>query len=376
MTYIGDLRNLKPLDERKRIADRLLAIKKEMNKQGVPERNVEKSLLLATFNIRDFDSNKFGHGRRLRESIYYLAEMIAAFDLVALQEVNDDLTGFKKLMRILGKSWDYIATDPSGNNERMVFVYDTAKVSFKKIAGEIVLPYKAPKKKDILAFAEEIKDLTDKEIDKRIDEGKQLDPNRQFNRSPFMVSFQSGWFKFNLCTVHIYYGESSGTKLERRKKEIRGIAKFLKKRSDKEKRTNFILLGDFNIVSPEHETMEALTENGFVVPEEIQKGNVKETMFYDQIAFRMKDMALVPQSADVFTFNKVVFRDSEFETYKDEMVRISKPAKKLADSKLEKYYRDVWRTFQISDHKIMWVELQIDFSEKYLEERKKDVLTG
>ena len=28
----------------------------------------------------------------------------------------------------------------------------------------------------------------------------------QFARTPFVVEFQSGWFKFILCTVHIYYG--------------------------------------------------------------------------------------------------------------------------------------------------------------------------
>ncbi len=376
MTYIGGLRKLNPVETRARIADRLLAIKKELEKQNVPERNVNRSLLLATFNIRDFDSNKFGHGKRLPESYYYLAEMISAFDVVALQEVNEDLSGLKKLMKVLGGTWEYIATDTSGNNERMVFLYDTCKVRFRKIAGEIVLPFKAPKKKDILAFVDTIKDLNDTEINKLLKEKKHLDPNRQFNRTPFMVSFQSGWFKFNLCTVHIYYGADSGVALKRRKREIREVAKFMKKRADKDSTNNYILLGDFNIVSPEHETMEALTSNGFVVPDEIQKSNVKETKFYDQIAFRMKDMALVPKSADVFTFNSVVFRNSDFETYKDEMVRISKSAKKLAESELEKYYKNDWRTFQISDHKIMWVELQIDFSKKYLEERKKDASVG
>ena len=374
MTYIGDLRNLNPIEERRRIADRLLAIRREMKKQGVPERNADQTLLLATFNIRDFDSNKFGHGKRLRESIHYLAEMISSFDLVAIQEVHDDLSGFKKVKRLLGKNWDYIATDPSGNSERMVFAFDTNKVQFRKIAGEIVLPYKTPKKKDVLAFAKEIEGLTEKELKEKIKDGSQTDPNRQFNRTPFMVSFQSGWFKFDLCTVHIFYGETSGPKLERRKKEIRDIAKFLKKRSDKEKNTNYILLGDFNIVSPEHDTMKALVDNGFEVPDEIQKGNVKETMFYDQIAFRLKKKALIPKAANVFTFFKAVFRDSDFETYKEDMLRISSEAKRLEENELEKYYKDKWRTFQISDHKIMWVELQIDFSEEYLKDRRKDTV--
>ena len=47
-------------------------------------------------------------------------------------------------MRILGREWDYIATDttegPGGNGERMAFLYNTEKVWFRKIAGKIVLP--------------------------------------------------------------------------------------------------------------------------------------------------------------------------------------------------------------------------------------------
>jgi hypothetical protein len=40
----------------------------------------------------------------------------------------------------------------------------------------------------------------------------------QFNRTPFVVAFQAGWFKFNICTVHIYYGSAQDT--GPRKREI------------------------------------------------------------------------------------------------------------------------------------------------------------
>jgi len=30
------------------------------------------------------------------------------------------------------------------------------------------------------------------------------------------------------------------------------------------------------------------------------------------------------------------------------------------------YYRSKWRTFQMSDHLLMWVELGIDFGKEYL----------
>jgi len=36
-----------------------------------------------------------------------------------------------------------------------------------------------------------------------------------------------------------------------------------------------------------------------------------------------------------------------------------------------KYYEKEWRTFQMSDHLPMWVELKVDFSDRYLEGLRK-----
>ena len=34
---------------------------------------------------------------------------------------------------------------------------------------------------------------------------------------------------------------------------------------------------------------------------------------------------------------------------------------------IEKYYKTVWRSFQLSDHKPIWVELKVDFTNDYLD---------
>src|SRR5688572_3726052 len=125
-----------------RCAERLLAMRK--NLKPLARRKSDGSLLLATWNIRDFDSNKFRQGPRLPETFYYIAEIISCFDLVAVQEVNRDLSALLTVMDILGTEWNFIATDTTegsgGNHERMAFVYNTEKVRFRQIAGEIVLP--------------------------------------------------------------------------------------------------------------------------------------------------------------------------------------------------------------------------------------------
>lgn len=57
-------------------------------------------MLLATWNIKDFDSRR----RRRPEGRFYIAEILSAFDLVAIQEVGDDLTDLREVMKVLGDS--------------------------------------------------------------------------------------------------------------------------------------------------------------------------------------------------------------------------------------------------------------------------------
>ena len=61
---------------RARTAERLLALREDLS--TICNLKSDKRLLLATWNIRDFDSNKFGQGPRLEESFFYIAEIISA----------------------------------------------------------------------------------------------------------------------------------------------------------------------------------------------------------------------------------------------------------------------------------------------------------
>ena len=356
---------------RRRVIERLLALRRQLHQEIAPHRS-DRTLLLATWNIRDFDSNKFGHGKRLPEAFHYIAEIISAFDLVAVQEINRDLKGLKRVMELLGGDWDYIVTDTTegfgGNSERMAFVYDRRKVRFRNIAGEIVLP--AGQK--VVARK---KEKSDQDPDRETVEEKEI----QFARTPFMVAFQAGWFKFNLCTVHIYYGKTSGLALERRIDEINRIAKFFSARHDKAKE-DFILLGDFNIVSPEHRTMEALEGEGFHIPDDLkaEKTNLKGDRHYDQVALKVRDKRLEIGAGGIVKFEKSVYRNQDFEAYHDEMppkkrdihYRGAKKGQPRNDAEKRQYYREEWRTWQISDHLPMWVALDVDFTEEYLESLK------
>src|SRR5215217_9087692 len=251
-------------EEGKRTAVRLLTLREALERQ-IPRRNIGGTLLLATWNIREFDSPSYGE--RKDESLYYIAEIIDHFDLVAIQEIRDNLKALERLMDLLGSWWKYLLTDvtegTAGNRERMAFLYDSRKVRFGGLAGEVVIP--SGKK----------------------DDGTP-EPRRQLARTPFLVGFGIDWFRFTICTTHILYGEADPEDPERLE-EIRVLAGFLADRA-KEKHAwakNMILLGDFNVFDTTDATMKAIIDAGFAVPERLQAlpSNAPETKHYDQIAF-------------------------------------------------------------------------------------------
>ncbi|HWR16108.1 MAG TPA: endonuclease/exonuclease/phosphatase family protein [Terriglobales bacterium] len=349
MPYYAKLWAEKDKGIRVRTAESLLRLRKQLGEE-IPLR-ADGKLLLATWNIREFDSGKFGE--RCAECFYYIAEIISRFDLVAVQEVNEDLRALRKVQGILGGWWNYLVTDvtagSSGNRERLAFLYDSRKVKFSGLAGELVLP-----------------------------EAKNLKAV-QFARTPFVCGFQAGWTKFNLCTVHIYYGTAKKDD-PRRVKEINDVAEFLEKRaksygsqplhpgeSEKGEPENLVLLGDFNIFSPEDVTMQAILKHGFQVPEEIQTlegTSADRKKHYDQIAFiTRKHRFQSAGHAGVFDYYKSVFRDEDEDEYKKSL---------MGDYKQYK----AWRTHQMSDHLPMWVQLQTDFAREYLEELAKGEARG
>jgi endonuclease/exonuclease/phosphatase family metal-dependent hydrolase len=361
--------DIRPKEKRDRVIDHLIALKRQLDRD-IPAKDAEENLLLATWNIRDLGKSGGGRGfgERQPEALYYIAEVLSRFDLVAVQEVNE-LAVWEKVMDILGPGWDYVATevtDPKlgGNGERMTFAFDKRKVWFQNIAGEIVLPV------DMLISKVEVPG------DDKLYAGK------QFRRTPFITRFQSGWLRFDICTVHLYYGAESGAKLQERIEEIGRIAGYLSGRADEALIENrgLILLGDFNIVHPEHETMKALLDTGFVVPQALRKPtNISATDYYDQIAFKVKPEVIeyvdnpapgASPNGGVFESFESVYTEDQFEHFKDDVQKSPNGSGLVGDAALREYYMREWRTYQLSDHKPLWVRLKTNESEAYLKHLK------
>ncbi|MBB3391625.1 endonuclease/exonuclease/phosphatase family metal-dependent hydrolase [Rhizobium sp. BK275] len=393
-----------PADKQKALRDQTIDGLKRLKTQiaaAMPIRTAGQTLLLGTWNIRNFDDNRFGDGPRLDESFFYLAEVVSAFDIIAVQEICEDMAPFERLMETVGPEYDYIMTDvtlgESGNKERLGFIYNKNKVHFTGVAGELVLP-----------FEQQISDVT---------------KARQFARTPFSCSFQSGWFKFNFATVHIYYGKDKLTapEFKRRVNEIDAVAEFVADRAKEDKTTAHILVGDFNIDAFDAPTFDALDRHGFQVFKNNIGSNSTQTKFYDQISF-------MPEAGEVSLANpgsgkahgvlnvfESVFRKDDLKLHRDAVIasidskiaaadeeiarqqraadkpgatteRIATAQRKITkqrafiaeqtvlktdEPKLQAFYEE-WRTYQISDHFPLFVELNIDFAAGYLDKLKND----
>lgn len=345
------------VSEKVRTAERLVALRQKLRSEVI-ERAGRDPLLIATWNLRDFDSNRFGHGPRLRESFYYIAEIISAFDLVALQEVNRNLDALEVLLAILGPEWDYIATDavegPNGSEERIAFIFRQSKLIFRKIAGEIVLPggqRTAPGG----------------------DEAPIAGAEPAFRRAPYLAAFQAaGGFNFNLCALHLAYDGLKAQDLERSSGRLDEISRFLKVRQERE-REDYIILGDFGIGAPSDILARSLDRYGFSVPEAMtrRRANLDPQQYYDQIAFRFVEDRMELAGSGAFQPFDTVFRDNDedFAAYRDLM-----PAEKADDlwnGGPQSYYANQWRTWQISDHMLLWAALKIDFSDHFLDQIRK-----
>ncbi len=352
-----DLLRLAPT-EQQRAVGKLLSLKHFLDEvpladgsfrpDGVPTRTLDKSLLIATWNLREFGANK-SYGPRLPESLHYIAEIISAFDLVAIQEIRSQVDDFKRLMEILGEHWGFLLTDitlgRSGNDERGAFIYDRRKVHFEGFAGQVLLP-------------PELK------IGK-----KQLRLRQQLARTPLVAGFRAGDFRFTVCSAHIYYGKKLPNE-KRRVDEIEALATILSERvrSESAWAPTTVLLGDFNIFELRDETAERLRDAGFYLPPQVASLEAGETRKkYDQIALlsprydkQTKKLARKARGGVIHFFEKLFVDGDEYSEWKHYRQYFPNQRATQTESAARKYFR-AWRTYQLSDHRPRWIELKADF---------------
>ncbi|MEM8540903.1 MAG: hypothetical protein AAGF25_08095, partial [Pseudomonadota bacterium] len=163
----------------------------------------------------------------------------------------------------------------------------------------------------------------------------------------------------------------------------------LKAIEHKRKRTesgfeNLVILGDMNLYRGlDDGSIEHLANQGFVECDGLlgKDTNASMTEAYDRMFFSVNDFFRIcvnpdgKQSGGVFNPFEKVYRDEDFTKYTDNMLAHYGGEKDLAndDDQRFKYYKHPWRKNQISDHYPIWVELEIDNSESFLQRNLENI---
>jgi len=84
---------------RAKIQQELKNLRERINDANIPK-PTKQNFRLLTWNIRNLNEKKED------KAIRYIAEVCKNFELIAIQEVKDNLGGLIKLQRALGKKYD------------------------------------------------------------------------------------------------------------------------------------------------------------------------------------------------------------------------------------------------------------------------------
>ena len=286
------------------------------------------NLLIATWNIRSFASltrkwtaSGSDSPKRDLRGLRAIIEILSRFDVIAIQELKGNLRALRDTMRFLGHPWSFVMTDvtagSAGNDERLAFIFDRARVIPSGLAAELVVPPERLNRMRIDAL------------------------DQQFARTPYAVSFQRESATFILVTLHVLFGDSSQQRLP----ELQEIADLFRDwaRNSNRFHHNLLCLGDFNIDRSGSPLFDAFTSTGLTVPESLlnlprtifdDPGDPSDDNFYDQIAwFTRGSEALIDLQArrgGNFDFLPHVYTDTNLSRHSI--------------------------SFRISDHYPLWVE--------------------
>jgi endonuclease/exonuclease/phosphatase family metal-dependent hydrolase len=291
--------------------------------RNIPPPGQPGKVLIASWNIANLGVHK-----RRPIDFTVIAEILGWFEIVALQEVADNLEDFLAVVDALPNHFGYIFNDRAGNDERSAYIYDRRRVSLSPKIGEIVI---VESERGYIALPGIERDFDG------------------FNRNPYLAGFEIDSASLLLANCHLLYGPQGSAaerqdSLQRRQLEAYAIARWCDlRRNDRHRWTrNILALGDFNLPRAQagDEVYEALTRRGLSLPPHQTRvpTNVSDDADYDQIAVTPGLKSRVLQMG-VFDFDAALFSD------------IYDPAAPGYWRRCAKYY--------VSDHRPLWMQLEL-----------------
>ena len=241
---------------------------------GFPERR-DGSLLAGSFNIRKLGSLD----TRDEETWEFLTEICVRFDVLAIQEIQDNLDGLRELLRRMGDEFDVVVSDKTGAfpgerglGERLGFVYRRETIRQTEIATDIsfdrtrvintIADNCDPIRDALLPYADDRRSYF--EAMEAFDRGER--PRRPsapkfkvrmpafltFIRTPYCASFETiasddgEPYQFMAINAHLYYGNFVAD----RRQEFDALMHWILSRVEENDRAyypNFLLLADLNL---------------------------------------------------------------------------------------------------------------------------------
>lgn len=291
--------------------------------RNIPAVGKAGHVLIATWNI----ANLGVHKRRASDH-HVIAEILSWFELVAVQEVADNLTDFLAVTQHLPSHFRWIFSDRAGNDERSAYVYDTRRVTLGPKIGEVAIVESDRKYVKLPGISRQFSG---------------------FNRNPYVASFAVENTSLLLANCHLLFGpqDSSAARkvsMERRQLEAYAIARWCDlRRGDKHAWTkNIMALGDFNLPEalPGDPVVEALTDRGLKLPPHSTRipTNVSNSSDYDQIAVTPGLTSKIVEEG-VFDFDGAIFSN-------------------IFDANASGYWRSCAK-YYISDHRPLWMQFRL-----------------
>jgi endonuclease/exonuclease/phosphatase family metal-dependent hydrolase len=302
------------------VAHELNALRVLRDERGIPPKRDDR-LLLATWNIANI-----GVQQRSEADHELIAEIISWFDLVAVQEANDNLSGIRAVREQLPPRWRMQFSEAGGNSERAAFMYDASKVEPLEKTGRLSIPPSELGRIKLNGITEQF---------------------RGFDRGPYVGTFRAGRFSVELVNVHLFFGsDGERADMERRMLETFAVARWCDRR-----RTNpnaylrdIVALGDFNLpeLSDDDPIYKTLTSRGLELPthKSAVGGSSRDGhKHYDQVAFFPGETSEFAERVDVFDFDNAVFAD-------------------LFKARSLKQFLSYVR-YHLSDHRPLWAQFAI-----------------
>ncbi len=246
---------------------------------GLPTR-VYGSVVLASANVRKLGAV----AKRDADTWQFFADVFRHFDLLAVQEVLDDMAGLRHLKRLMGDDFGMVVSDTTGAfpnedglDERLAFIFNWTVVNRKELVtdvtydrskvveiiaenseamNEAVAAAKADKKylKKMKAYEEKLR-IFEAEGGRKPKEPSPLIKMPvfvSFIRTPFGVMFETYGhpgaerYTFMAINAHLYFGDF----ISDRHQEIDALLDWIMGRvleGDDNDSLNIVLLGDLNL---------------------------------------------------------------------------------------------------------------------------------